>query len=235
MPVEGGQRQLVQQLVHQRGWRGQRLRERVEAGLAAGERLGVAHELEARVHRVAQHVGQVVQVQRAQMPCLVLHAQRAKGPGQRVAAAVAHVHVVVGVQRRKARAFRQQAARGHAVRQRGVAPLQVGDGRADAAAVGAKLVQKGVHAARAPCFGLGQRTAAHGRQPGGREDFQDQRQRQVFLHGADTARAQEAGEVGGGRVGRVELRHRRDEAQDAQAGLGHAGIGGGPVPGLAVE
>jgi hypothetical protein len=48
--------------------------------------LGVAHELEARVDRLAQHVGQVVQVQRGQVARAVLHAQRAEGPGQRVAA-----------------------------------------------------------------------------------------------------------------------------------------------------
>jgi hypothetical protein len=47
---------------------------------------GVAHELEARVHRLAQHVGQVVQVQRGQVAGPVLQAQGAEGPGQRVAA-----------------------------------------------------------------------------------------------------------------------------------------------------
>jgi hypothetical protein len=57
--------------------------QRVEGGLAAGQRLGVTHELEALIDRVAQHVGQVVQVERAEVARLVLHAQRAEGPGQR--------------------------------------------------------------------------------------------------------------------------------------------------------
>ncbi|MCG2947230.1 hypothetical protein KZ309_25465, partial [Escherichia coli] len=55
----------------------------------------------------------------------------------------------------------------------------------------------------------------HGAQAVGRQQAQDQRQRQVFLRGRDAAGAQEAGQVGGGRVWRIELRHRRDDGQHA--------------------
>ena len=50
--------QALQRAIDQVGWRKPRLRQRLEAGLAGGELLGVAHELEARVDGVAQHVGQ---------------------------------------------------------------------------------------------------------------------------------------------------------------------------------
>jgi hypothetical protein len=75
--LDGLQGQARSVLVHQVGRRRQRLGQRVEGGLAARQRLGVAHELKARVHRIAQHIGQVVQVQRGQ----VLGAVRA-GPGR---------------------------------------------------------------------------------------------------------------------------------------------------------
>ena len=68
--------------------------------------------------------------------------------------------------------------------------------------------------------GLGQciGAVAHGVQPGGREQLEHERR--VFLHGGKAAREQEAGEVDGGLVGRVELRRRGDGAQHAEIG-GH--------------
>jgi len=59
---DGLVRELLQQRVHQRGRCGQGIRQRVERGLAACQRFGIAHKLETLVHRVAQHIGQVVQV-----------------------------------------------------------------------------------------------------------------------------------------------------------------------------
>ena len=226
VPLDGGQGQVAQQVVHQRGRRGQRMGQRVKRGLAAGQRLGVAHKFKALVHRVAQHVGQVVQIQRAQVARFVLHAERAKGPGQRVAAAV----VCVCIERGKTWAFSQQAARGDAVGQGRVAALQVGHDGADGAAVGGELVQEGVHAGAALGLRQGVGVVAHSVQPGGREQLEHEGERQVFLHGVKTARAQKAGEVSGGRVGRVELRHRGDEAQHAEVG-GHGRLGLGAIPG----
>ncbi len=114
--------QLGQRLVDQVQRRGERLRQRVEGGLALRQRFGVAHELEARVDRVAQHIGNVVQVQRREVTCPVLHTERAEGPGQRVTSVV----VDVDVERLEARAFGQEGAAADAVRQRGVAALQKG-------------------------------------------------------------------------------------------------------------
>jgi len=144
------------------------------------------------------------------------YAERAKGPGQRVAAAV----VFIRLERRKTRAFSQQAARGDAVGQGGVATLQVGHDGADGAAVVGELVQEGMHAGAAFGLGLGLCTVAHGVQPGGREQFEHEGERQVFLYSIKAARAQEAREISSRGVGRVELRHRWDEAQHAKGG-GH--------------
>jgi hypothetical protein len=72
------QGQRVQALVDQVQRRGQRLGQRVEGRLALRQLLGIAHEFETRVDRIAQHVGQVVQIQRGQMPGAVLQAQAPK-------------------------------------------------------------------------------------------------------------------------------------------------------------
>jgi hypothetical protein len=112
--------------------------------------LGVAHEFEARVDRLAQHVGQVVQVQRGQVARAVLHAQRAEGPGHRVTAVRVHVHG----QRLEARAFGQEAAAADAVRQRGVTPLQEGHHRADGLAVALEHVEEGWPRLRAAPAGV---------------------------------------------------------------------------------
>ena len=53
------------------------------------------------------------------------------------------------------------------------------------------------------------------------QQWQHQRQRQLFLHSRNAARAQKAREVGGGRVRGVELRHRRDDGQHAGGQGGH--------------
>ena len=50
---------------------------------------------------------------------------------------------------------------------------------------------------------------------------QDKRQRQVFLDRGDATRAQKAGEAGSGRIGRVQLCHRRDDGEHAARGRGH--------------
>jgi hypothetical protein len=87
------QRQPAAACVDQRRRRGQRLASGSKVGWLCASDLGVAHELEARVDRLAQHVGQVVQVERGQVAGAVLHAQRAEGPGQRVAAVLVDVDV----------------------------------------------------------------------------------------------------------------------------------------------
>ena len=100
---EGVEGEALQRLVHQRGRRGQRPGQGLEAGLGHRQRFCVAHELEALVGGFAQHVSEVVEVERGQVAGLVLHPQRAEGPGQRVAA----VGVVVHVERGEARPLGQ--------------------------------------------------------------------------------------------------------------------------------
>ncbi len=131
----------MQGLIDQIQGRGQSLRERIEGRLALRQRLGVAHELEARVDAVAQHVGQIVQVQRGQVARLVLHAQRAKSPGQRVTAFCIDIHI----ERLEARSLGQEGAAANAVRQRRVAPLQISDDRCDRRCIALELLQKLIH------------------------------------------------------------------------------------------
>ena len=187
----GGQREVLQGLVEQGGGRGQGLCQRLEGGLAAGELFAVAHEFKALVHRVAQDVGQVVQEQGGDVAGAVVHAQRAKGPAQRVAAAI----VVVGVNRRETRAFGHQATRGDAVRQGRVAALQKRQHRADAAAVSAERVQKSIQASAALVFVNGQRRLAHTVQPLGREEGEHRGQGDVFLHRIDAPATQKTRQV----------------------------------------
>ena len=207
---QGLARQARQGAVDQVGRRGQGLGHGVEAGLAGGQLLGIAHELEARVHRLAHHVGQVVQVQRGQVLGAVGQAQHAEGPGQRVAVFLA---ADVVVQRGEARALGQQGAGVDAVRQHRVAPLQEADHRADGGAVGVEVPEEVRHLPAGP--GLLAGGVVQAVQALGREQVQHQAQRQVGLGRGHPARAQETGQVGGGRVRRVELRHRRDDAEHA--------------------
>ena len=105
--VDGRQGEFFQRRASTRGFRGgEGACQRFESRLAACQRLGVADELEARVDGVAQHVGEVVEIERCQMPRPVLHAERAEGPGQRIATLV----VDVVVERGEARAFGQKLA-----------------------------------------------------------------------------------------------------------------------------
>jgi hypothetical protein len=170
-------RQRGQGAVQQVGRGGQGLGQRVEMGLGGGQLLGVAHELEARVHRLAHHVGQVVQVERGQVAGPVLQAQGAEGPGQRVLALFGGV----AVQGLEARAFGQEAAGVDAVGQRGVAPLQEGDHPGHGGAVGVELGQEVVDLRRALALRQGLRRRAQFVQAGGREQAQHQAQGQVFL------------------------------------------------------
>ena len=151
------------------------------------------------------------------MPGLVLHAQRAEGPAQRVAAAV----VDVVVQCQKARPLGQQTSRRNPVGECGVIPLQEANGRANRTAVDLELVEEGVQAAAAHGFGQGQCTFTQRVQTSRCEQAKHQCQCHVGLGRVNAARAQETGQVRGGGVRRVELGHRRDEAQHAEV-RGHA-------------
>jgi hypothetical protein len=212
MARHGGQRQFAQRGVDQVLRRRQRLRQRLEAGLALRQRFGIAHELEARVDRFAQHVGDVVEVKRGEVAGAVGHAQRAEGPGQRIAALVVDIHV----ERGEARALGQEGTAGDAVRERRIAPLEEGHGNIDAWP-GSPRSAPG-RRPRAACGFAGSAFGdlADRLQARRREQAQHQRQRQVFLHRGYPARTQETGQVGGGRIGRVELRHRRDEREHAR-------------------
>ena len=157
--------------------------QRVEGGLALRQRFGVAHELETWVDRIAQHVGDVVEVQRGEVARTVLHAQGTEGPGERVATVV----VDVDVERLEARALGQESAATNAVAERWVIALKEGERRRD----GRVVAVEGAVKCGDACGALGRRQGielgAHRQQAFGREQRKHQRQRQVFLHRSDTA------------------------------------------------
>ncbi|MNL13670.1 hypothetical protein D3C87_1345830 [compost metagenome] len=203
--------QCAQRVVNQRGRAGQGMGQRVERGLAARQRFGIAHEFKAIVHGVAQHVGQVVQVEGGQVLGAVLQPQRAEGPTQRVAAVFVHVDV----QRAETRAFGQEVAAHDAVGQRGIAPLQECDRWPDGGQVARLHRHERLDGGRVLVKRQRVDPIRHGAQALRRQQAQHQRKRQVFLHRVHVARTQETGQVGGGGVGRIQLRHRRDDGQHA--------------------
>ena len=149
----------------------------------------------------------------------VLHPQAAKSPGQRITACIIAIRINGG----KARAFGQVAAAVDAMGQGRVAALQEGDDRGNGGQVATVMVCEKMDCRAACCrrerFHLGENRY----KPVPRQQAQHQRQSQVFLHGLQAARAQESGQIGGGRVGRVELRHWRDDGQHAHDRMGFHG------------
>ncbi|MNY19568.1 hypothetical protein D3C86_1530080 [compost metagenome] len=204
-------RQLAQRLVHQVQRRRQRLRQGIEGGLAAGQRFGIAHELETRIDGVPQHIGQIIQIQGGQVLGAVMQAQRAERPPQGIAPVLVHVHV----QRAETGSFGQEIAAHDTVGQGRIAALQEGDRRVDRGQVarlhGHECLDRG------RVFFQRQRghPFRHRPQAVGGQQPQHQRQRQILLERGDAARPQKAGQVGGGRIRGVQLRHRGDDGQHA--------------------
>ena len=131
----------MQQLVHQVAGCGQGLGKRVKTGLAAGQRFAVADKFKARVNRIAQHIGDVIQVKRGQMPGPVLLSQCTERPTQRIAAVI-----IECIQRGKTRPLRQKPPSCDPVTQRGIAALQKRNGWQHGLLVTRKMVEKCVHA-----------------------------------------------------------------------------------------
>ena len=189
--------------------------------MARGQALGVSHELKAFIDGIAQHIGQVVQVKRGQVPGAVGLAQSAKGPTNRVTCAI----VFISVERGKARAFGQKAPASDAVAQGAVAALQEGDHRVDADGVIIEVVEEKIHGAGAFFNRQSQRHITQIGQAFFVHQSQHRGQRKVFLHRIKPPRTQKTRQVGRRRVGRIELRHRRDEAEHFERdGAGHQAV-----------
>jgi hypothetical protein len=216
------ERERLERPVHQVGRGRERLCERLEGGLARGELLGIADELEPVVHGVAHDVGDVVQVERRQVARAVREAERPERPGERVPSFLAGG---VGLERVEAPSLGKELAGGDAVRERCVAPLQERDRRIDGRRVTWVLGEKMSHPGGALRCRLRLGRAAQRRHTFAREKPQHQSEREVLLARIDAARAQKAGQIGDRRVRGVELRHRRDEAEHARR-RGRHGEGG---------
>ena len=171
MFLHGLQRELLQQRVNQIRRRGQCIGKRIKTRLATGQRFAVAHEFKTRIYCVTQHIGNVVQIQRSQMPRPVLLTQCTEGPAECVATLV-----IKCIKRGKARTFRQKTTPGDAVAQRGVAPLQKRNRRCNALLVTREMVEECIHAGAAFGFGQSQCNDPYLRQHRRRQQLQHQSQ-----------------------------------------------------------
>ncbi len=145
------------------------------------------------------------------MPRAILHAQSAECPGQRIAA----IRIDIGGQRFETRAFGQKVAPADAMADRGIAPLQKRHCGIDRGEITVEFPIESLHPRAALFLWQGFDALANRPQSVTREQAQNQRQRQILLCGVKPARAQETRQVSGRRIGRIELRHRRDDGQDA--------------------
>ena len=181
--VNGKNCQFFKSAVDQR-WRSrQSSGQWLERRLAAGQRFGVADEFKARIDCLAQHVCEIVQIQRGQMPRPVLHAERPESPGQRVAA----VFVDINIQWFEARAFRQKISAGNAKSHRRITSLQEGDGWGHSGQIAVELLAKIVDDKRVLAWRQAIYPLANGFQAVRRKEFEDQFERYVLLHRVDPA------------------------------------------------
>ena len=86
------------------------------------------------------------------------------------------------------------------------------------------MVEEKIHACTALFNSLLQGLFTHLKQTFGREQVQHQGQGQIHLMRIHALAAQKTCEVSRGRVGRVELRHRRDDAQHTQRSWRGGGV-----------
>src|SRR5262249_32836361 len=101
-----------------------------------------------------------------------------------------------------------------------IAPLQVGDHRIDGRGVARRLAEEMAYLRRAPRRRLRLRRVAQRGEALAREEPQNEGQGEVLLARVDPAGAQESRQVGRGRVGRVELRHRGDDGEHTRGSVG---------------
>ena len=123
-------------------WRRQGLGEQIELRLARRQALAIAHELEARVDRVADHIRQIVEIERGEVPRAIVGAERPERPAERVAVLARQI----GLERREPRPLGEPPPPRDAVREGRVPALQEGDDRVDGALVGLELREPAAHA-----------------------------------------------------------------------------------------
>ncbi len=175
--------QVVQACVHQVLRRGERCVQRIEGRLARRQRFGVAHELEARVDGVANHVGEIVEIQRGEVLGAILQPERAEGPVERIDFALRAVDVTF--QRSEARTLGQELPRGDAMREARVAALQEADGWRDRGAVAVEVIGKEARGCRVLLAGQGTHLHMDGLQAFHRQELEREADRQIRLVGVE--------------------------------------------------
>ncbi len=141
----------------------QRLVQAIERRLARGERLGVAHELEARVDGLANDVRDVVEIQRADVLRPILQPERAESPVERICLALVGGDVVL--ERGEARALRQVASGSDAMSKARVPALQESNDRRDRRLVDLEVLREEPRGRRVPLSRQRAQLLANGVQP----------------------------------------------------------------------
>ena len=185
----------------------------IERRLARRQRFCIAHELEARVDGIADDVREVIEIKGGDVLGAILQPQRTKGPVERVAFVLLAVDVVL--ERCKARAFGQVMPRSDTMSQAGIATLQKSNGRRDCGAVGLEVLGEEARGGRVLFAGQRAHLPVNRLHALHREQLERQGDGEIGLFRFEAARAQEPGEIRRRRIRRVELRHRRNDRQNA--------------------
>ena len=140
--LEGCEGEGLQGRIDEVRRRRQGLGQQIELRLARRQALAIPHELEARVDRIADHIGQIIEIERGEVPRAIVGAERPERPAERVAVLARQI----GLERREPWPLGEPPPPRDAVRERRVTPLQEGDDRIDGALVGLELREPAAHA-----------------------------------------------------------------------------------------
>ena len=125
---------------------GQRASQWFETGLARRQLLAVTNKIEARINRLTQHIGEVIEVQGSQVPRSILRTQGAERPGEWILAPAG----IEDLQTLEPRPFRQELPRYDAMRQSRIPTLQKADHRVDRCKVRRQMAQEMHRLGRTP-------------------------------------------------------------------------------------
>ena len=142
MPLDRRDGERLQSRIDEVRRRRQSLGQQIELRLARRQALAIPHELEARVDRIADHIGQIIEIERGEVPRAIVGAERPERPAERVAILARQI----SLERRKPWPLGEPSPPRDAVRERRVAALQEGDDRIDGALVGLELREPAAHA-----------------------------------------------------------------------------------------
>ena len=209
--------ELVEDRIDQRGLALERALQRIERGRAGREPLAVARQLEVRRDAVADHVGDVIDIQAREVLRAIGHAEATERPRERIVVPLARDRV-------EPRAFGQQLSTDDAQCQPGISALEEPHDCIHRALVGLRVREEVRDRGRQFLVGLAgalRELVMHALEAGAAEHAQEQLDRRIRLYhleiqpfGVELEKARQVRRRG---VRRVELRHRGRDQEQAQA------------------